>query len=164
MWKPPLNANLSPLSRADGSASCSTNDHSVVCAVNGPVEVMRRDELPEEAAIEVTVRPITGVGGLWNAVASHGTLCSTTFRNSREILRNNPTEHSPSYHSRQGASPHFDPSDYSGDWNLERRFYKLGNATGEFGRSSPGKQLAMADTYRIYRYFRSLFSQLLLLS
>jgi hypothetical protein len=55
--------SLSHLHRADGSATYSYNGYQVVGAVNGPVEVMRRDELPEEAAIDVIVRPNAGVGG-----------------------------------------------------------------------------------------------------
>ncbi|CAD6574195.1 MAG: exosome non-catalytic core subunit rrp46 [Alectoria sarmentosa] len=55
---------LSPLHRADGSATYSKNGYSVVAAVNGPIEVQRRDELPEEAAVDVVVRPAAGVGGL----------------------------------------------------------------------------------------------------
>lgn len=54
---------LSHLHRADGSATFSQNGYTVIGAVNGPVEVLRRDELPEEAAIEVLVRPAAGVGG-----------------------------------------------------------------------------------------------------
>lgn len=56
-------AILSPLQRADGSASYSANGFSVICAINGPVEVQRRDELPEEAAVDVVVRPLSAVGG-----------------------------------------------------------------------------------------------------
>ncbi|KAI9830129.1 MAG: hypothetical protein M1819_005806 [Sarea resinae] len=56
-------ASLSTLHRADGSATYSGNGYSVICGVNGPVEVQRRDELPEEAAVEVSVRPAVGVGG-----------------------------------------------------------------------------------------------------
>ncbi|KAF2725849.1 hypothetical protein K431DRAFT_280573 [Polychaeton citri CBS 116435] len=51
------------LSRADGSATFTSSLHSILAAVNGPVEVGRRDELPEEAAIEVNIRPVAGVGG-----------------------------------------------------------------------------------------------------
>ena len=54
---------LAPLTRADGSASFSSHGYSVIGAVNGPVEVQRRDELPEEAAVDVVVRPAAGVGG-----------------------------------------------------------------------------------------------------
>ena len=54
---------LTPLTRADGSASFSSHGYSVIGAVNGPVEVQRRDELPEEAAVDVVVRPAAGVGG-----------------------------------------------------------------------------------------------------
>jgi exosome complex component RRP46 len=53
----------SPLNRADGSATFTNALFSVLAAVNGPVEVQRRDELPEEAAIEVNLRPSSGVGG-----------------------------------------------------------------------------------------------------
>ncbi|EMC99042.1 hypothetical protein BAUCODRAFT_41389, partial [Baudoinia panamericana UAMH 10762] len=55
--------NHHPLSRADGSVSFSNNLYTILAAVNGPVEVQRRDELPEEAAIEVNIRPVAGVGG-----------------------------------------------------------------------------------------------------
>jgi exosome complex component RRP46 len=53
-----------PLHRADGSATFTANDYTVLGAVNGPIEVQRRDELPEEAAIEVIVRPASGVGSI----------------------------------------------------------------------------------------------------
>ena len=55
--------DMLPLRRADGSASYSYAGYSVLAAVNGPIEVQRRDELPEEAAIDVIVRPAAGVGG-----------------------------------------------------------------------------------------------------
>lgn len=55
-------AQLSQLYRADGSANYSSGGYTVIGAVNGPIEVQRRDELAEEAAIEVNVRPATGVG------------------------------------------------------------------------------------------------------
>jgi exosome complex component RRP46 len=47
----------STLTRADGSATYTDSLFSVLAAVNGPVEVSRRDELPEEATIEVNIRP-----------------------------------------------------------------------------------------------------------
>ncbi|KAI9730834.1 MAG: exosome non-catalytic core subunit rrp46 [Cirrosporium novae-zelandiae] len=59
---PPNSATLSHLHRADGSATYSANGYTVIAAVNGPIEVQRRDELPEEAAIDVVVRPAAGVG------------------------------------------------------------------------------------------------------
>ncbi|KAL8637286.1 MAG: hypothetical protein Q9228_005428 [Teloschistes exilis] len=55
---------LSPLDRADGSASYTSNGYSITVAVNGPIEVQKRDEIPEEAAIDVVIRPATGVGGV----------------------------------------------------------------------------------------------------
>lgn len=54
---------LSHLYRTDGSATFSQNGYTVIGAVNGPLEVSRRDELPEEAAIDVIVRPAAGAGG-----------------------------------------------------------------------------------------------------
>ena len=62
------NSALSPLHRADGSATYSHNGYSVIAAVNGPIEVQRRDELPEEATVDVTVRPAAGVGGKYQLV------------------------------------------------------------------------------------------------
>ncbi|OCK87481.1 uncharacterized protein K441DRAFT_691128 [Cenococcum geophilum 1.58] len=55
-------ALLSHLHRANGSATYSQNGYTIIGAVNGPVEVQRRDELPEETAIEINVRPAVGVG------------------------------------------------------------------------------------------------------
>lgn len=57
------NTTLSPLHRADGSAEYSQGGYSVIAAVNGPIEVLRRDELPEEAAVDIAIRPAAGVGG-----------------------------------------------------------------------------------------------------
>lgn len=56
-------AILSHLYNADGSVTFSQNGYTIIGAVNGPIEVQRRDELPEEAAIDVIVRPAAGVGG-----------------------------------------------------------------------------------------------------
>ena len=53
---------LTHLNRADGSATYTHNGYSIIGAVNGPIEVQRRDEQPEEATIEVNVRPAAGVG------------------------------------------------------------------------------------------------------
>ncbi|KAI9760234.1 MAG: exosome non-catalytic core subunit rrp46 [Geoglossum simile] len=58
-----LSPSLSHLHRADGSATYSQNGYSIIGAVNGPIEVGRRDELPEEAAVDVIVRPAVGVAG-----------------------------------------------------------------------------------------------------
>jgi exosome complex component RRP46 len=60
-------ASLSHLHRADGSATYSQNGYSIIGAVNGPIEVGRRDELSEEAAIDIIVRPAVGVAGTLRA-------------------------------------------------------------------------------------------------
>jgi exosome complex component RRP46 len=58
-----IQTSLHPLNRADGSATyTSPNGYSILAAVNGPVEVQRRDELPDEAHLEVNIRPHDGVG------------------------------------------------------------------------------------------------------
>ncbi|KAI0102891.1 hypothetical protein GGR51DRAFT_274314 [Nemania sp. FL0031] len=56
-------ALLSHLHKADGSATYSYAGYTVIGAVNGPIEAQKRDELPEEAIIDVVVRPAAGVGG-----------------------------------------------------------------------------------------------------
>jgi len=56
-------ASLSHLHHTDGSATFSQNGYTIIGAVNGPIEVQRRDALPEEAAVDVIVRPAAGVGG-----------------------------------------------------------------------------------------------------
>jgi exosome complex component RRP46 len=58
-------AIFSHLHRADGSATFSQNGYTVIGTVNGPLEVQRRDEMPEEAVVDVLVRPAAGVGGLY---------------------------------------------------------------------------------------------------
>lgn len=54
---------LSPLPSTDASAQISTNGYTILAAVNGPLEVQRRDAIPEEALLEVNVRPVNGSGG-----------------------------------------------------------------------------------------------------
>ncbi|KAI1756499.1 hypothetical protein F4782DRAFT_268309 [Xylaria castorea] len=56
-------ALLSHLHKTDGSATYSYAGYTVIGAVNGPIEAQKRDELPEEAIIDVVVRPAAGVGG-----------------------------------------------------------------------------------------------------
>jgi exosome complex component RRP46 len=56
-------ATLNNLYRPDGSTTYTSpiTGHQIVCSVNGPLEVGRRDaQKPEEATIEVLVRPGTG--------------------------------------------------------------------------------------------------------
>jgi len=59
-------AVLSHLHRADGSATYSNNGYTIIGAVNGPIDVQRRDELPEEATVEVNLRMAVGVGSKFN--------------------------------------------------------------------------------------------------
>jgi exosome complex component RRP46 len=61
-------ATISPLRRADGSASysCPTTGFQILGSVNGPVELPgRRDaQKPEEATLEVLVKPATAPGAV----------------------------------------------------------------------------------------------------
>jgi len=66
---------LTHLNRADGSATYTHNGYSIIGAVNGPIEVPRRDEQPEEATIEVNVRPAVGVGSKsFISLSMHGAI------------------------------------------------------------------------------------------
>jgi exosome complex component RRP46 len=60
MSKPAV--SLSLLHRADGSAAYVDDEYNIICAVNGPIEVQRRDEIPNEAALEINIRPASGTG------------------------------------------------------------------------------------------------------
>jgi exosome complex component RRP46 len=60
--QPPV-AALSPLPKADGSATYSYAGYTVTASVNGPIEAQRRDENPTESLVDVVVRPASGVGG-----------------------------------------------------------------------------------------------------
>lgn len=57
-------AVLSPLPRADGSATYSHAGYTITASANGPIEAQRRDEDPDEATVDVVVRPAAGVGGM----------------------------------------------------------------------------------------------------
>jgi exosome complex component RRP46 len=61
LYAPPP-TKLNPLTNPDGSATHTAHGYTATAAANGPLEVSRRDELPEEAALEVNVRPAVGVG------------------------------------------------------------------------------------------------------
>ena len=58
-----VDVTLSTLERADGSVISTRDGYTITAAVNGPIEVQRRDELPEAAVVDVFVRPAAGVGG-----------------------------------------------------------------------------------------------------
>ena len=102
---------LSPLSRADGSASHSHNGYTVICAVNGPMEVQRREELPEEAVIDVAIRPATGFGGkilLTSALWLHSLISSA--RRAGETFRVGCTQRTAAHCARHSPCPYTYPS------------------------------------------------------
>lgn len=68
---------LGALPEADGSASYSWQGFEVLGAVNGPIEPQRRDEIPEEAFLEVHIRSVNGVGGEEAGRNSGDASCST---------------------------------------------------------------------------------------
>lgn len=73
----PETSLFGPLHRADGSATYASATHAVLAAVHGPIEVQRRDELPDQAAIEIIIRPSSGVGNVkerWLESVVHETL------------------------------------------------------------------------------------------
>ncbi|KAK9331328.1 ribosomal protein S5 domain 2-type protein [Lipomyces starkeyi] len=57
----PASAITSFLYRVDGSASWKIGTAYVVASVSGPMEVNKRDELPDVATLEIVVRPDVGV-------------------------------------------------------------------------------------------------------
>lgn len=60
-----LDASLTPLRFPDGSASyTSPTGDQILGSVNGPIESGRRDQRPEEATIEILVKPGVGVSGV----------------------------------------------------------------------------------------------------
>ncbi|KAJ6258868.1 LOW QUALITY PROTEIN: hypothetical protein Dda_5763 [Drechslerella dactyloides] len=63
---PAPDIELSPLPQADGSCqyTCPTSRTTVLTAVNGPIEVRAKDEQPNNATVEVIVKPGIGVGGI----------------------------------------------------------------------------------------------------
>lgn len=79
-------ATLHALPHADGSAAYAWHGYAVVASVNGPLEAQRRDELPDEAVLEVHVRPASGGGGasrvpvhfLRRLASLRSVLCSAT--------------------------------------------------------------------------------------
>lgn len=57
-----MTVSFHPLNRSTGSARISENGFTILCAVNGPHDTaQRRDELPNEAFVDVSVRPHDGV-------------------------------------------------------------------------------------------------------
>lgn len=64
MTKPTI--SLAPLKYPDGSASyTSPTGDAILASVNGPIEVTRRDtQKPEEATLEVIVKPGVGASGV----------------------------------------------------------------------------------------------------
>lgn len=58
-----MNGKFGSLNRPDGSAEYTEYGYSIVCSVNGPMEVRARDEDVRYATIECIVRPEQGLPG-----------------------------------------------------------------------------------------------------
>ncbi|KAF3928742.1 hypothetical protein AA313_de0209224 [Arthrobotrys entomopaga] len=71
---------LCPLPQTDGSCqyTCPTSRTTILTSVNGPLEVRAKDEHPNDATIEVIVKPGIGVGGVRETRLS--TLLQTTLK------------------------------------------------------------------------------------
>jgi len=59
----PLSIQFGGLSRTDGSAKFGFGNTLVLASLSGPIEVRPALELPSRAALEVLVRPLSGVPG-----------------------------------------------------------------------------------------------------
>jgi exosome complex component RRP46 len=57
------NIASNPLSRADGSALWTTGATKALVAINGPIEVPRREELVSETTVDIQFRHISGYSG-----------------------------------------------------------------------------------------------------
>jgi len=116
---------FSHLYGADGSATFSQNGYTIIGSVNGPIEITRRDELPEEAAVDVVVRPAVGIGGKIPQI-SH-LICPTQFTHSRykgAPSRVNYTTHSSPIDSDSKLSSNTDTghtSDYKDTGKPDKR-------------------------------------------
>lgn len=113
----PPEAALSPLPKADGSATYSYAGYAITASANGPIEAQRRDEHPYEALVDVVVRPASGVGGeaslcdLWTGLSRKQSLiCSHSHRNPGAASRSIVAAVTATAHSRQelSALPHPD--------------------------------------------------------
>src|SRR5579871_2543926 len=72
-------SSLKPLHFPDGSSIHNSlqTGHQILASVNGPIEVQRRDELPEEAVLEIHIRPASGPSSpkeRWLESVLHSTL------------------------------------------------------------------------------------------
>lgn len=54
---------ISCLDNADGSVTYSHSGYLILASVNGPLEVQRRDEMSDEATVEINIRPAAGTAG-----------------------------------------------------------------------------------------------------
>lgn len=64
----PISIETSSLQKVDGSAVWTQGVTKVVFSVSGPMEVKIREELPNEATLELVVRPVTGLSSTREAL------------------------------------------------------------------------------------------------
>lgn len=149
-------AILSPLCRADGSAAYSKNGYSVIAAVNGPIEVQRRDELPDEAAVDVAVRPAAGVGGRYRfgfAIVAVSTDQRHRFK--REASRVYYPEYATPCHTCFSTSTHSGPNHATNCYQPGGRFCLWGSPSGCVRRASTLLITVCSNSFsRICRYYQ----------
>lgn len=111
--------SLSALTRADGSTTYAYNGFTIVAAVNGPIEVQKRDELPEEAVLDVSVRPAAGVGSTTTSPRTTEILPKHSLRHKGAIPGVGPAENIAPCHICHRLSPDVD-STYTSSRDLAR--------------------------------------------
>ncbi|KAK8846640.1 hypothetical protein IAR55_005727 [Kwoniella newhampshirensis] len=58
----PINISVGELDRADGSGKFAFGSTAVLASCTGPIEIRLREELPDRATLEVSHRPLEGIG------------------------------------------------------------------------------------------------------
>ncbi|WWD21948.1 hypothetical protein CI109_106436 [Kwoniella shandongensis] len=58
----PVHISIGELDRADGSGRFAFGSTAVLASCSGPIEVRLREELPDRATLEVSHRPLEGIG------------------------------------------------------------------------------------------------------
>lgn len=134
-------ALLSHLQNADGSATFSYAGYTVVGAVNGPIEVQRRDEIPEEAAVDVIVRPAAGVGGLISQprifyICEHSRLTVVCRHERKTSGVANSVDYTPDHSCRKLSTNPYS-NHFTGHGHSGKRICKRQSRPGQFGELAP---------------------------
>lgn len=130
--------SFTPLHSADGSVIFEQDGFSIIGSVNGPIEIMKRDEHPEEAVVDVVVRPAVGVGGKRHPKVA--TACSTQLTHQRykgAPSRVHHPAHSSPAHSDSKLPANSDTGHTSNRKDTEQRDAQPKVISGIFGNIAP---------------------------